>query len=184
MELRDQKFPQLIACLLLTLVLLMSAPAAYAQNANGQTDVTMVSPLSLVKDSDLNFGNLIAGTAGGTVIVDTDSNRSVSGGTIESGGTVSAARFQGLGIGGQRIRVGAPNGSYTLTHTGGGATMNLRDLTYDVDNATTLGRGNSGQHRITGPGNFTIRVGGTLDVGANQLPGTYTGTFEVRVNYF
>ncbi len=164
--------------------MLTTAPAAYAQNANGQTNVTMVSPLSLVKDSDLNFGNLIAGTAAGSVVVDPDSNRTVSGGTTEAAGTVSAARFQGLGVGGQRVSVRMPNGSTTLNRIGGGAPMNMRDMIFEVDNAVTLGRGNSGQHRLIGSGSFTVRVGGTLDVGANQLPGTYTGTFEVRVNYF
>lgn len=184
MNLRDSFYPRIICGLFLLLVALTSAPAAYAKNASGQTNVTMVSALSLVKDSDLNFGDLIASNAAGTVIVDPDSVRSASGGTITAGGTVSAARFQGFGLGGQRVKINPPKGGYTLLHSDGVATLNMRDMTYAVDNVITLGRGNSGQYRITGVGPFTIRVGGTLDVGANQLPGTYTGTFEVRVNYF
>ena len=30
---------------------------------------------------------------------------------------------------------------------------------------------------------FEFQVGGTLNVGANQMPGTYVGTFSVEVQY-
>jgi hypothetical protein len=30
---------------------------------------------------------------------------------------------------------------------------------------------------------FEFKVGGTLHVGANQVEGTYVGTFDVNVNY-
>lgn len=144
----------------------------------------MVSSLSLVKDADLNFGDLISGTTASTVVVDPQSIRQVNGSVVAAGGTVSAAQFQGSGTGGQRIRVRAPNGSYILTESVSGAIMILRDMTLEVDNATFLAQGNSGQYRITGAGPFTVRVGGTLDVGANQQPGTYVGTFNIDVNYF
>jgi hypothetical protein len=33
-------------------------------------------------------------------------------------------------------------------------------------------------------GVLDLRVGGTLQVGANQAPGTYRGTFQINVTYF
>ncbi len=32
-------------------------------------------------------------------------------------------------------------------------------------------------------GNYNFPVGATLDVGANQTPGDYSGTFTVTLNY-
>ncbi len=172
------------AILLCALLCVSITKPAVAAQSNGNGRTTVVSALSLIKDADLNFGDLISGTTASTVIVDPQSIRQVTGTVVEAGGTVSAARFQGSGTSGQRIQVRAPSGSYTLTEGVSGAIMTLRDLTMEVDNATSLGRGNSGQHRITGVGTFTVRIGGTLDVGANQTPGTYVGTFDLEVNYF
>jgi len=164
--------------------MLTSAPAVYAQNTSGQTEAVVVSPLSIVNTADLNFGNLIAGTAGGTVVVDTNDTRTATGSVVTAGGTVSSAEFLGYGDAGQRVRIRGPRGNYTLTRVGGGATMRMRDMTMTVDNLSSLGRGNSGQHTIDSTGVVTMRVGGTLEVGANQMPGTYTATFEVDLNYF
>lgn len=184
MKTRSLDPAKLLAGLFIVLVALTSAPAAYAESTNGQVKTTLVSPLALVKDADLKFGNLIAGTTAGVVTVSPASARTSTGGVVQAGGTISAARFQGFGLPGTRVRVRSPSGTYTLTRSGGGATMRLRDLTMEADNLIDLGRGNSGQFRIGVPGLFTVRVGGTIDVGANQLSGTYVGTFEMEVQYF
>lgn len=169
---------------MIALTSMVCAPAVFAQSFSGDVQTVVVSPLSIVKSTDLNFGNLIAGTSTGTVVVNTNGVRSVTGGVTEAGGTVSAAEFLGYGDAGQRVRIKGPRGTYTLTRVGGGATMTMRDMTMRVDNLTSLGRGNSGQHNISGTGIVTIQVGGTLDVAANQMSGTYVTTFEVEMNYF
>ena len=46
--------------------------------------------------------------------------------------------------------------------------------------------GNSPNHRFqvnAADGSYTFYVGGTLNVGANQHPGIYNGSFEIEVNY-
>ena len=48
------------------------------------------------------------------------------------------------------------------------------------------GNGNGGGPRFeiaSNSGIFTFRVGARLNVGANQAPGVYTGTFPVTVIY-
>ncbi len=183
-KIRDQIFPRLIGGLLFVLVAITSAPAAYADTTTGDAQTVVVSPLSLVNSADLNFGNLVSGPAAGTATVAVNSVRTITGGVVTAGGTVSAAEFLGYGDAGQRVRIRGPRGTYTLTRVGGGATMTMRDMTMSVDNLNSLGRGNSGQHTISSTGVVTIRVGGTLDVGANQMPGTYVTTFDVEMNYF
>ncbi|HZG32609.1 MAG TPA: DUF4402 domain-containing protein [Sphingopyxis sp.] len=38
--------------------------------------------------------------------------------------------------------------------------------------------------RITSPlGNYNFPVGATLEVGANQAPGDYAGSFTITLNY-
>ncbi|MFK7840972.1 MAG: DUF4402 domain-containing protein [Sphingorhabdus sp.] len=184
MKTRDQSVMRHLGGLLSMLVALTSAPAAFAQSSSGQTQTVVVQPGSIVKTADLNFGNLIAGPLGGTAVVSNDGTRSVTGGVTMAGGTVTAAEFLGTGSAGSRVRIRGPRGTYTLTRVGGGATMIMRDMTMDVDNLNSLGRGNSGQHTIAANGLVVLRVGGTLDVNANQLPGVYVTTFEVDLNYF
>jgi len=94
---RHQIYPRLIGGLLFLLAVLSSAPAVFAQSGTGDTDAVVVSPLSLVPVDDLNFGNLIPRTSGGTAVISPSGARTVSGSVVAAGGTVSSAEFQGYG---------------------------------------------------------------------------------------
>jgi hypothetical protein len=161
----------------------LAAQPLFAQT--GQTQVTVVDRLSLVKEADLNFGTLISGPTPGTVTVSTASVRTVTGGVIMAGGTVSAASFAGFGRRTQAITIsfGAP--SILITRSGGTQTMTVNTFTPNPVGGTGLNQlGNSGRHRITSAtGLFDFPVGARLTVGANQAPGDYVGTFNVTVNY-
>jgi len=52
----------------------------------------------------------------------------------------------------------------------------------DADLAGTVVVSPAGAKTVTG-GAFTFNVGATLNVGATQASGTYSGTFAVTVNY-
>lgn len=167
------------------------APVAQAQVATAQGSATavVVAPLSLVKVQDLNFGRVAARPTAGTVTVDVNSGGcTVTGGLIHQG-TCQFAEFAGLGTRRMRVRIQIPT---TVTITGpGGATMLVDtmtlgtqpDLTFLGGNGNGLGNGNR-RYEINSPtGIFTFRVGGRLNVGANQAPGVYSGTFPVTVQY-
>jgi hypothetical protein len=62
----------------------------------------------------------------------------------------------------------------TLTRSGGTETMSLGGFNSSPNGAFQL-------DTVTGQSSFT--VGGTLTVGANQVPGTYAGSFTVSVEY-
>lgn len=146
---------------------------ARAASQTGTAEAVALRPLSLVKLDDLDFGTLVAGTTAGTVVISpTTTARSTTGGTIASGGAPGPARFRTYT--GQNVRVRVFRGALpVLTRAGGGATMNVTALTLDgpVD------------RRTNAAGVLDFAVGATLAVAANQRAGTYTGTFELIVNF-
>jgi len=179
---RDHLYPRLIGGLLLALAALVSAPAAYAQSAGADGDAVVVSPLSLVPVEDLDFGNLIAGPSGGTAVVNTAGVRTTTGTVVSAGGTPSNAEFQGFGTRNRFVFVSTPSNSYTLNRVGGGSSMVMNQLTLQADNLTPFFF--PGLFRINSTDVITLRIGATLNVGANQQEGVYEATFPITMNYF
>jgi len=69
-------FQAIAACALLT-VGVVSSPAHAATQA-GTAKAVALKPLSIVKISDLDFGNMIAGAAAGTVVIDPDTDARIA----------------------------------------------------------------------------------------------------------
>ncbi len=157
------------------LLLGMLAPApTFAATASGTGTATIVTPLSLVNTEALRFGSVIPSAAPGTVTIDAFTEaRTVTGGVTAYGGTTSAAKFSGLTSPPSHLKIDVPNGSITITRVGGTETMTVSNFELNGDKndwvpANTL---------------FEFQVGARLNVGANQAPGTYVGTFDVTVTY-
>jgi hypothetical protein len=149
---------------------------AHAATATGSATTLVVRPLTLTNIDPLSFGNLIAGPTAGTASVSILGVRTVTGGVTAAGGAVSAARFAGLDISSPyTVILHAPTpATVTLTRVGGGATMTVTNLIVE-----------SGPGTYTAPTNvpFQVRVGGQLNVAANQTQGTYAGTFSLTIDY-
>lgn len=145
-----------------------------ATKATGNTEAVLLRPLSIVNTDDLDFGTLLHGATAGTVIIDpfTD-GRTTTGGVTAAGGAPLAARFVTYGGPLQTLQVNR-GPLPVLTRVGGGATMNVTQLTL---NGPVL-------RFLNAAGVVDLRVGGTMNVAANQLDGTYTGTFQIIVTYF
>ncbi len=143
-----------------------------ANNATGtaQAAANIVTPISITKNVDLNFGNIAAASTAFTVELDESGTRTSNGGTgtlPSVTGTVTAAEFTASGLTGATYAVTLPS---SITITDGTNNMTVDDFN---SNATLT---------LTG-GSETFNVGATLNVGANQVAGAYTGTFNVVVNY-
>ncbi len=148
-----------------------SASAA-TRNANGRART--VRPIALATTRDLDFGTLLRGATGGTVTVNprTDARTRTGGVTLVGGGVPGAARFTATGTPAVNafITVGtAP----LLTRVSGSETMAVSNMT--LNGART--------RRIPASGILDIRVGGRLNVAANQRDGLYTGNFSLTVDY-
>jgi Domain of unknown function (DUF4402) len=160
-----------VACALLGAVTPFSADAATAPS--GAKAITL-RPLSLLKLRDLDFGTNISGTTNGTVVVDpTNDARTTTGGVTAAGGVPLAAQFYTYGGPLQNVQVNR-GPLPVLNRAGGGATMNVTQLTL---NGPTL-------RFLNAAGLLDLRVGGTLEVTANKLAGDYSGTFDIIVTYF
>lgn len=136
---------------------------------------TIITPLTLTNVADMNFGNITATAAGGTVVLAPAGGRTATGVQLPgTTGTVAAASFTVAGEASYEYSVTLPT-THTLTEPGT-TTMDLGTFTSSLtDNTSTLDG--------TGAGAFT--VGSTLTLGANQASGTYTNEtgFTVSVVY-
>jgi hypothetical protein len=162
------------ACALLAPLALAAAPASAAPGS-GDARAVVIEPLSLINTGPLLFGDIAAGPAPGTVIINQNNGaRTVTGGVTALGGTTRAASFAGAAAGLNLIVIRIPTAPVTLNRVGGGATLRITAFTL---------QGNQFRLFFTRQA-FTFNVGGTLAVAANQQQGTYVGTFPVTVDYF
>lgn len=178
------------AALFWALLALAPANSALAQtvSANSEASIVIVRPLTLVKSQDLDFGRIAPSATGGTVTLNPDAlTCAVTGGLVHAG-TCQPAEFVGMGARRMMVRFQMPT---TITLTGPGQNMTVTnftldttpDLTFVGGNGNGLGNGNRRYRIEPSSGIFTFRVGGRLNVNANQAGGNYTGTFQVTVQY-
>ena len=160
-------------------------PAGAADNATASATAVVLTPIGVTKNTDMVFGNLVAGN--GDVTVSTNGTRTKSGGTVallSSGATPAAARFDVTGTGTATFAIDYTGSTAVLTS--GGDTMAIAWISEVV--ATSGGATGATAPGTAATGTLTagaafIFVGGVLTVGAAQAPGTYTGTVQVTVAY-
>lgn len=127
---------------------------------------------SMTATQALAFGSFAAGT-GGTVAISAAGVRSPGGDVIlVSSGSGSAASFNVSGT---------PNATYAISLPANGVVSLTSGSNSMAVNNFTSNPASSGQ--LSGGGSQTLMVGATLSVGSNQATGTYSGSFNVTVNY-
>lgn len=140
----------------------MVAPTSWAQVS-----------VAIKNDQSLSFGSFVAGN-GGSVTVSTTGKRSAGGGVVlipSSLGT--AAQFTVSGDLNATYTIQLPvNDVVSLTGPGNGMFVN-------TFTSTPSGAGGN----LGAGGSQALSVGGTLNVGSGQTPGSYSGTFSVTVSY-
>jgi hypothetical protein len=161
----------------------MLAGPAYADTKPGSAEITIVRPLSFVIDDGLDFGNVIRSTTAGTVTVAPNGTRTATGGaTLANGGGHKAASFAGQGTINQRVDISL--GANSIFITGPGAPMRVRNFVIGSTPTAPLTTAPTRFTIAAANGIFFFPVGATLEVGANQAPGKYTGTWSITLNYF
>jgi hypothetical protein len=175
-----------IAC---ALVLGANASTAWAGTVvAGPSEALIVTRLSLVKDTDMDFGNIIRPAAAGTVVLNPTAAPSctVTGGLIRFG-PCQPATFYGFGTVNRIVGINKPNSPIVVSN--GAQTMNITNVSINTGADLTYVSGNVNgngvvRYRIAAPGGlFGFRLGGTLHVNANQAAGLYTATFQVSIQY-
>lgn len=151
-----------------------TAPAAAQVATATDGNAIILNALSVTNVDELEFGEIISGPTAGTVTINPTTNaRTTTGGAIGAGTGYHRATFYAAGVINRIFIVQLPIGSTTLTN-GAGQTMTVNNWTRS---------GTAGPLNLGPTGVAVIYVGGRLNVGANQAPGTYTGTFTLTVIY-
>lgn len=173
-----------IALLIAGLLLGTMPGAAAAQDSDqAETRAFLVTPLSFVKELDLDFGQIIPGGTAGTIVMDSAGTVTTSGGVIQVDGTQQPARSSGYGTFNQRVLINVDANSYTLTREGGTETMTM-DQVLIRSQPPILITTNPRRFRIANPdGYFAFTIAGRLQVGAQQPAGVYKGEFTVTLEY-
>ncbi len=160
---------------------LAAAQPAYADQTAGDAQIAVVRPLEFIRVENLDFGRVIRGTTAGTVTIAPDGTRTKTGGVTLIGTGFQPARFAGMGTNNQRVDISV--GPALFFVTGPGAPMRVRNFILGSTPTAVLTTSPQRFRINSATGIFNFPVGATLDVGANQTPGTYSGTWTITLNY-
>lgn len=163
-----------LRCLCVAAALLAPAWVAAAPvRGTSPAEVAILSPVSVIKRADLDFGTIVVNGAGTAVMDPLSGSLTTTGAVIKSGTAAHAARFTSTGSKNAVVHIRLPQNPITVTRVGGSQTMTVSNWTLDGPT----------NRKIPLNTTFDFTVGGTLNVGATQAEGTYTGTFTITVQY-
>jgi len=144
----------------------------WAGSVTAPVTARIVSMVNLVTLSGMQFGEISASSAPGTIVLEPGGARtSTQGATLNSAVPGGPASFEIIGTPSSTYIVSLPV-SVRLTSSNG--------QSMEVNQLTSL-PSQTGQ--LDGGGRQTLFVGGTLNVNANQLYGSYSGVMAVTVEY-
>ena len=139
----------------------------------------LIKPLVVGVQDPLDFGQVAAGPTPGTVSVTPTpgtTNRSSTGGVD----VVTASGFQAL----HADVEGQPGYTYEVVEPTEITVEDGFGNSMLIDNIVTVAdSGTGGLYILDSLGFHGFKLGGTLNVGANQPAGTYEGTFDIIVEY-
>ena len=134
----------------------------------------MLKPLTLTSIQNLDLGTVVLGAgtwAATTVGISRTGIFSCPGANVTCVGVAQVASYNVTGSNSQPVTINAPN--VTLTNQSDPTKI----LTLALDAPATLSLPNSGNQGI----NFSI--GGSVSISSSTATGTYTGMFDVTVDY-
>ncbi len=176
---------------LLAACVLALPPSASAQavsdNETADSLVAIMQPGTMTKLADMDFGQIAQPSVAGNVTMSPNFPACTPSAGIIHLGACQPASFAVLGRKNWLVRIREMNGG-TIVLTGpGGATMTVSMLSLGTtDMAPAPGGGGPpgsfGRQQITSDsGAAEFRIGGRLNIAANQAQGTYTGTMTIQV---
>lgn len=139
-------------------------------NATATATVTLIRPISIARESDMEFGTIVLTGSDGKVTLDPEINSySATGGVYLQSSTTTPriAEFIVTGEAEHFYSLSVPS-NITLSNSHG-ESLNL---------VLTL---NKLSNRLNLSGSSIIRIGGTLFVPSNTVEGTYTNTTDLVV---
>jgi hypothetical protein len=160
---------------------------AVSDNATADSIVAIMQPGTLTKLADMDFGQIAQPSVAGNVTMSPNFPTCTPSAGIIHMGACQPARFAVLGRKNWLVRIRNMEGG-TIVLTGpGGATMTVSMLSLGTTDMTPAPGGGGppgsfGRQQITSDsGGAEFRIGGRLNIAANQMQGAYTGTMTIQV---
>lgn len=148
-----------------------AAPTVPDKNATAT--VRILPPASVRKLEDLYFAYLTVTTAGTAVVDPNTDAMTTTGGVLHVADQPYAAMFEAVSPEKAVVIIRIPRNPITVTRVGGTETMTVSNWTMSGNARRTVAAQEA----------FAFKVGGTLNVNANQAEGLYVGTFTVEIQY-
>lgn len=161
-------------------VALASGPALAASGnpatATGRANAAVIAPIGISNVSALRFGAFVKPTTAGTLTVSTAGVATAAGGVV---GMNTIAQTTGGPGAAQFLIILQPNINFTvqipasISLSSGSQSMTVTNLATALQTISTF----------RGLRTYSLRIGGRLNVAANQAIGTYSGTYSVTAVY-
>jgi Mat/Ecp fimbriae major subunit len=147
------------------------ATSAHAADATASAKATILAAVTIASDgSDLSFGTIAPGSAAANIVVSNAGVRGACPVAYVCTGTTTAAGFNLTGANSTVVKITLPT---SVSLSAGSDTMT----------ATLTSDATAGLLTLSAAGAGTLKVGGTLQVGAAQAAGNYVGSFTVSAVY-
>ena len=178
-----------IATLLLVLAFFISfgilKTVSAGSSATGTASVTVQAQVTITATEVLSFGQVRPGDTAGTVVVDTQNNRTAGGGTEVRAGNPPFSRAEFTVTGSPDVGYSIVLASDVALHDQGGnnLTLMVTNLVAFSVNRFDLGEGTTEGKFGFISGEDMVFVGGTLQVPANAKNGKYEGDVMLTINY-
>lgn len=163
-------------------ILGFSAVSFGQATATASSTAVLLTPISIQKTTDLNFGSIAASATAGTVDLDYADGRTSTASVKLLAGTATqkTAVFTVTGEAAQTFSITTNDVAAVLPMTGGSAGVGVTGITCQEGTASTIG-GTAGG----GSNTKVLHVKAQLIIPANAVAGTYSNTngLTVTVNY-
>lgn len=146
----------------------MASTGAHAATQTATAEVDIIAAVQLIQNDGLDFGVVASSSVAGTVALPATATTRTCSASVTCVGTALRGRF---------TVSNAANG-YTV-----GITVPTSTTLNSGGNSMTLALAPSMASFVSNGAAQEFFVGGTLNVGANQAAGTYTGTYSVSADY-
>lgn len=162
--------PALLVAALSTL----GSPLAFAATADLNINAEVIAPLTITETTALNFGSVVPASTAATLQLTPAGDLTTTGGAVAVGGHSA----------GLLTITGDTDAPVSITHAASTTLTGPGDA-ITVDNFTlAAGIGGLAGTTLTLSGtDGTLNVGATLNLNADQAPGSYNGTLAFTVAY-
>jgi len=151
-------------------VLVQDNTSSNNDDATAPVSGSTVAPIAISETTALSFGKIEPSSVGGTLAVSTGGVTTAINVTELAGGSISQGVFTVTGDGGAAFSVTLPS---SAALTSGSYSMTVNNFQHDAGVSPAIGGG----------GSKAINIGATLNVGADQGGGNYSGSYTISVNY-